>query len=203
MNRIVVLRVLPPTLMALLGLACAGAPRLGPASEIGRSQLEAQGPGTLFGSIECAALDALIYAHLQPEAMGDRRMRGGTIHATDGGYSYDEVFTETRPSRGITYALKPHDVARFHLYAQVTTASKLDLRSVRSVDPLHRPLYILYPSLVVRMYRGADAEPIEVADLSRPVRPTRVAGLLPPGVPGTCRSPVRVYGQLDSDSSRL
>jgi len=195
----IVLRILAPSPMVLLGLACAQVPPLEPASEVGRSRLEAHGPGTVFGSIGCAAVDALIYAHLQAEATGDGRMRGGTIHATDGGYSYDEILTETRPLRGITYRLKPDNVARFQLYAHAMTASKRDLRSVQVVDPLHRPLYILYPSLVVRVYGGVDAEPMVVADLSRPVSPTMVAGLLSTRVPGICHSPGRVYGQLDSD----
>jgi hypothetical protein len=198
MNRsLLVLRVLPPTLMALLGLACAGPPHLAPASEVGRSPLEAQGPGRVFGSIECAAVDALIYVHLQAQVTGDRGMRGGTIYATEGGYSYDEIITETPPRKGTTYTglsytLKPRDVARFHIYAesrleigtaaQVMTPSKLDLRSVRSVDPLHRPLYILYPSLVIRVYRGVDAESIEVADLGRTGRPARVARLCVPNI---------------------
>jgi hypothetical protein len=39
-------------------------------------------------------------------------------------------------------------------------------------DPLHRPLFILHPSLVIREYRGRgdEAVAVAVADLRRPKR---------------------------------
>ena len=63
--------------------------------------------------------------------------------------------------------MKPQDVARFHIYPRdndfvVNRAnerpSRVDRRSVSLTDPLHRPLYILHPSLVVREYRGEGHE---------------------------------------------
>ncbi len=55
-------------------------------------------------------------------------------------------------------------------------ASKADRRSVAVTDPLHRPLYILHPSLVIREYRGRDDGVVAVADLRRPKRVILIAG---------------------------
>jgi hypothetical protein len=48
--------------------------------------------------------------------------------------------------------------------------SRVDRRSVSFIDPLHRPLYILHPSLTIRAYRGEDSQRVEVTNLSRPKR---------------------------------
>jgi hypothetical protein len=42
-----------------------------------------------------------------------------------------------------------------------------------TVDPLHRPLYILHPSLTVRVYRNAGSHGLQVTTTRRrrPVRP--------------------------------
>src|SRR5262245_14142253 len=167
-RRLLVLGDLALALTALLGLGCASAPQLLAGFEATPSHLEAQGPGTRFGSIECAAVDALIYAYLQAEAANDGRMRGGTIYATSAGYSYDEVAVGGGLlRRRISYPLGPRDVARFHYYPRAgkhdldrrsELASEADRRSVRFGDPLHRPLYILHPSLEIRAYRGVDVE---------------------------------------------
>ncbi len=184
------------TLTAWLGLGCAQVPPLRAAFQTAPPHLEAQGPGTVFGGVECAVVDALIYAYRQAQEARDGRMRGGTIHAAGGGYSYDEIVVAGRrdPNR-ISYPLKPQDVARFHVYAPVRYVrgiserpTKADRRSVRFVDPLHRPLYVLHPSLAIRAYRGEDLEIVQVANLRRPARPQRVAGAVPArGVHGICR----------------
>ena len=151
-------------------------------------QLEAKGPGTLFGSIDAAAIDALTYAYLQAQAACDPEfMRGGTIHPVAGGYySYGETHRAKSGSlHQISYILKPQDVARFHLYPvnRDTAVNRInerpswvDLRSVSAVDPLHRPLYVLHPSLSIRAYRGEDSDLVDVASLHRPVRPQLLAG---------------------------
>jgi hypothetical protein len=136
------------------------------------------GPG--LRPAEAAAIDALTYAYLQAEAAHNTElMRGGTIHATRGGYSYDEIHVTKRPRAGqIIYPLRPQDVARFHVYPRhkrsVNPAnerpSKADRRTVNVIDPLHRPLYILHPSLVIRAYRGQGHDIAEVADLRHPAR---------------------------------
>ena len=178
------------TATALLGLACA--PLHSPANGMGALRaappdLEAQGPGTVFSSAEAAAVDALTYFHLQAlDARQTGRMRAGTIHRVGDGYSYDEVHLAGALSRHqVRYTLKPQDVARFHSYPRVNDfvvnranerPSRVDRRSVSQVDPLHRPLYILHPSLVIREYRGEDHELLEVANLRRPDRAPLFAG---------------------------
>lgn len=141
--------------------------------------LAAQGPGTVFPSIEAAAVDALTYAYLSAKAARTaERARGGSIYATRGGYSYDEVRVAGRlaPHR-VSYTLKPGDVARFVIYPPDSDRrvnwrnerpSVVDRRGVTFKDPLHRPLYVLHPSLVIREYRGEGQDLTDVADLSRP-----------------------------------
>jgi hypothetical protein len=162
--------------------------------------LEARGPGAIFASIEAAAVDALTYAHLQARAAGDpERMRGGAIRASGTGYTYDEVHVAAPlTAHRVTYSLGPRDVARFATYPRDghdvnrinEGPSRSDRRSVDVIDPLHRPLYILHPSLAIRVYRGKGHELAEVANLRRP-RPSRAArapelalemtrGMLPP-----------------------
>jgi len=41
---------------------------------------------------------------------------------------------------------------------------------VAVVDPLHRPLFILHPSLMVREYHDPVHSALEVADLRQPPR---------------------------------
>jgi hypothetical protein len=164
-----------------LGLGCAQLPQLLAARKTEPAQLEARGPGTVFASIEAAAVDSLTYAYLQAQAAHDTElMRGGTIYATRGGYSYGEIHV-ARPlsAHRVTFTLKPQDVARFLIYSRDSShdvnpanerPSRPDRRSVNVIDPLHRPIYILHPSLVIREYRGEDHEIAEVADLRHPTR---------------------------------
>jgi hypothetical protein len=148
-------------------------------------RLEARGPGAVFESIEAAAVDALTYTYQQAQAARNAElMRGGTIHASDAGYSYGEIHV-AKPSSAhrITYNLGTRDVARFAIYPRdsdysVNRAnerpSRVDRRSVSVIDPLHRPLYILHPSLAIRVYRGEGHELSEVANLRRPARALRL-----------------------------
>jgi hypothetical protein len=181
-----VLSAVAVALAALLGLGCAGVPQVQAALNSEPLQLEARGPGTVFGKVECAAVDALIYAYLQAQAARDERMRGGTIYRVGGGYSYGELLVAgpLLPNK-IHFSLKPQDVARFQIYPRVgdrdvnrlsERPSRADRRSVSFVDPLHRPLYILHPSLTIRVYRGEDHGLVEVADLRRAPRREMVAG---------------------------
>ncbi len=152
-----------------------------------RPQLEAWGPGTVFPSVEAAAVDALIYTYLQASNAHDiERMRAGTIYSVDTGYSYGEIHVASSllPYR-VAYPLKQRDVARFHMYPLATDrdvsrtnerATQADRRSVTVTDPLHRPLFILHPSLVIRAYRGRDDEVVAVADLRRAKRVILIAG---------------------------
>jgi hypothetical protein len=144
-------------------------------------QLEAQGPGTLFRTIEDAAVDALTYAYLQGHATRvSKRMRGGTIYREGNRYSYGALqVAGPLAAHRINQLLRPNDVARFLVYPQVgrrkvdranERPSRSDRRSVTFTDPLHRPLYILHPSLVIREYRGENYEIVEVADLKSSTR---------------------------------
>ena len=57
-------------------------------------KLEAWGPGTVFPSVEAAAVDALIYVYLQASNERDtERMRAGTIYSVETGYSYPYYFS--------------------------------------------------------------------------------------------------------------
>lgn len=152
-----------------------------------KPKLEAWGPEMVFPSIEAAAVDALIYAYLC--ANNDRdteRMYGGTIYKAGTNYSYDEIYVARNLlTDRIAYPLKRRDVARFHMYPLASVsdakranerASQADRRSVDVTDPLHRPLFILHPSLVVREYRGRNHKVEEVADLRRPKQVILLAG---------------------------
>jgi hypothetical protein len=152
-----------------------------------KSQLEAWGPGMVFPSIEAAAIDALVYTYLRASDERDtERMRGGTIYSVDTGYSYGEIHVAGNLlEHRIAYPLKRQDVARFHMYPFATDhdvnrtnerPSRADRRSVAVTDPLHRPLFILHPSLVIREYRGRNYETVEVADLRHPKEGTLFAG---------------------------
>jgi hypothetical protein len=166
--------------VALATSGCAAMTHLLAAHDT-KPQLEASGPETVFPSIEAAAVDALIYTYLQASNAHDtQRMHGGTIYSVDTGYRYGEIHVASR-MRGnrIAYPLKQQDVARFHMYPLATNskassanerATWADLRSVTVTDPLHRPLFILHPSLVIREYRGRDGAVVEMADLRHPKR---------------------------------
>jgi hypothetical protein len=165
------------------------------ASAFAPRELTARGPGARFASVEEAAVDALTYAYLQARVACDPEfMRGGTIHpVADGYFSYGATYRAKPLSlHRIEYPLKPRDVARFHLYPvhrdpsinrENERASRVDRRSVSVVDPLHRPLFILHPSLRIRVYRGEGPQAAEVANLRRPARPTRVAAKCSEGAP--------------------
>jgi len=171
--------------LALATSACAPMGRY-LASLDTQPQLEAWGPGTVFPSVEAAAVDALVYAYLQARDANDlQRMRAGTIYPVEGGYTYGEVHVASGLlAYQIIYPLKPRDVARFQMYPfaidldtkrKNERATQADRRSVAETDPLHRPLFILHPSLVIREYRGRDQGAIAVADLRDPKRVILVA----------------------------
>lgn len=170
-------------LTTLLGLGCAQLPQLSSDFVAGFQtpplELEARGPGSVFDSIEAAAVDALTFCYLQARETGDmERMRAGTIARSGAGYTYSEIHVaKAMVKRRIKYVFAPQDVARFHVYPPHTDhdvnrnserLSTRDRRSVSVIDPLHRPLYVLHPSLAIRAYRGADSEVVEVASLRGP-----------------------------------
>jgi hypothetical protein len=107
-------------------------------------------------------------------------MRAGVIERSGAGYTYGEIHTASpMVQRRIKYVFGPQDVARFHVYPPHTDRdvnranerlSARDRRSVSVIDPLHRPLYVLHPSLTIRVYRGAESEAVEVVSLRGPAR---------------------------------
>ena len=181
------LRLIGLSLIAALAtLGCAPMTHLLAALDT-EPQLEAWGPGTTFPNIEAAAVDALIYTYLR--ASNDHitdRTHGGTIYKVGTGYSYGEIHVASYlETREIAYPLKRQDVARFHMYPLTSGheaervnewASRADRRSVAVVDPLHRPLFVLHPSLLIREYHGNGDEVVAVADLRSPKRVILLAG---------------------------
>ena len=172
-------------LTALLGVGCAQLSQrpsdVVAALESSQLAFEPRGPGVVFNSVEAAAVDALAFCHLQARETGDvERMRAGTIERSGAGYTYREIHVaKPLAQRSIEYVFAPRDVARFHVYPPHTDRgvnrvserlSNKDWRSVNVIDPLHRPLYVLHPSLEIRAYRGTDGAVVEVASLRGPAR---------------------------------
>jgi hypothetical protein len=172
-------------LVALLGLGCAQLPQLPSDFIAGLKsaplELEAQGPGSVFETVDAAAVDALKFSYLEARESGEmERMRAGTITRLGEGYTYGEIHVaDPLDVRRIEYVLGRQDVARFHVYPPHADRdinrdnerlSSKDTRSVRVIDPLHRTLYVLHPSLAVRAYRGSEGEALEVANLRGPAR---------------------------------
>ncbi|MBW2716922.1 MAG: hypothetical protein JRD03_12635 [Deltaproteobacteria bacterium] len=173
------------SLVALMGLGCAQLSEFrsdfAAALDSPPHELEARGPGSVFDSIDAAAVDALTYCYLQAREDGNEElMRAGTIERSGAGYTYTDIHVaHPLAERRIEYLFAPQDVARFHVYPQhanhdVNRASERlsnkDRRSVSIIDPLHRSLYVLHPSMEIRSYSGADREVVEVASLRGPSR---------------------------------
>jgi hypothetical protein len=111
--------------------------------------------------------------------------RGASIYPVNGHFTYGEIRVAgpLAPLR-VRVRLKAGDAARFLIYPRLKNydldraneqISRKDRHFVRFVDPLHRPLYILHPSLVIREYRGKDCERLEIADLRRPTQGLLIA----------------------------
>lgn len=158
-------RLLTCALLAgLAGTALACATELPSQSSV-RLELPARvvtprGPGSLFPSVEAAAVDGLAFAYLEARRNErERSMHGATIYAEGDGYAYGpiQVASPSEPDR-LTLALRPIDVAHFHTYPAGTPRenrlnevhSPIDRASVEQVDPRNRPLFILTPSLRVK-----------------------------------------------------
>jgi hypothetical protein len=137
---------------------------------------EPAGPGAEFATVEEAVIDALAYSHERAkETRTLDRLRGGVITRTERGFTYDRIETASvqRPTY-IEYSLVSRDVARFHAYPRTNRPrddfrnerpSRKDRRSVDRSDPLHRPVFVLTPKLLVKAYYG-ETEPVEtVANL--------------------------------------
>jgi hypothetical protein len=159
-----------PFLMASL-MACAA-----PQVQKLAIPYEPIGPGHVFGTVEEAVIDALAYSHEEARRTQTMdRLRGGVVSRTDRGFTYDRirVADPERPTH-IEYPLVTGDVARFHAYPRTNRPrddyrnerpSRQDRRSVDRIDPLHRPVFVLTPKLLVKAYYGPEQPVHTVANL--------------------------------------
>jgi hypothetical protein len=163
-------RIATRTRLAQLALlvACALLPLPARAEDCARAGIQASGPGAVFDSVEAAALDALRYAHREATLTDRQSLRVGVIHRVENGYSYaaakrSAVSSPWMPHR-VRYRLRAIDVARYvipprsrqaHINRSNEAPTRKEKRIVDELDPEHRPLYQLTPSLnVVRYHQG-------------------------------------------------
>jgi len=146
------------------------------------------GPGAVFDSIQAAALDGLAFAHQESvDSRNPRLSRGGAVVRVEQGFSYGPL-VEARPADPDRLYLRLGEdaVAHFHTYPKQhapidrrnETHSPADRAVVDVHDDLHRPSYVLTPSLRVVVYRGRHADErsdIFVASLGE-LREQRLAG---------------------------
>jgi hypothetical protein len=153
--------------IALLALCAfsAGASLSLAAGSDSLADLRAEGPSTVFQSVQAAAVDALTNAYLTATPRDRRRLRAGTIYRVADGFSY------TAPQRSgassplmrqrVRYALRSIDVASYVVEprsgeARSTRSNETPIaeqkRIVDDLDPAHRPLYVLTPSLDITHY---------------------------------------------------
>ncbi len=128
---------------------------------------EIRGPEAVFESVEAAVLDALRYAHREASPIDRQRLGVGVIYRVADGYSYGAVkrsaaLSPLQPHR-VRYRLRAIDVARYvipprsrqaHINRANEQPSRDEKRIVDEVDPRHRPLYQLTPSLNIVRYDG-------------------------------------------------
>ena len=140
----------------------------------------AAGPGSLFATIDAAALDAVgwsYHASLEEPAR-TRRSRAGTIRAVAGGFTYDTPSVAPRDDQyRVRYPVPDDAVAHFRMNPRAALDndrleralehfSAGDRDMVDHKDPQHRPIYLLAPSLKIRTYAGPVAGPQVVARLN-------------------------------------
>jgi hypothetical protein len=161
------------TIAAIMAMGCATSSRYQIADD-----LEAAGPGTIFSSVDAAAVDGLTYAYLTARQTGQTALaHGGTVVRVDGGFTYEELeVANKRSPMTLTLILRPHTVAQFRTYPRTDDprvnrlnekVSRSDRRNVDSSDPMHRPLFVLTPRLLVKSYEGGGDPMQEVANLGR------------------------------------
>ena len=178
------MRRLLPALLATLGLLLAGTATAGADMSV-----KPKGPGTLFDSIDAAAVDGLAWAHKLQQADHNKRVsRGGTVMAVEGGYTYGPLVRAKASSPdALRLELRKRDVAHFHTYPsqgamldhQNEAHSKADRWVVDHGDSKQRPSYVLTPSLRVVAYHGRgeveNTDDLFVASLTKPLDTRRLA----------------------------
>ncbi len=129
--------------------------------------VEAAGPGTVFATIDEAAVDGLAYSYRRAKQLdGGQSALGGTVFKVAEGYSYETSPFAPRGDRDrVRLVLQLRDVAHFATYPKGSLLenrmnerhSAHDRKNVDQRDPLHRPAFILTPSLDVKSYMGANS----------------------------------------------
>jgi len=180
------LAILSLSLLACLAVA-------GPATAGKQVNMVPQGPGTVFESVEAAAIDGLAFAHSrQLESRNKRVSRGGAVVPVKGGFTYGELDV-AKPGAPdmIRLRLPKSALAHFHTYPTQNSGadrlneshSKADRALVDYRDSQKRPSYVLTPSLRVVLYRGREVarrmrtgnvDPM-VVDLTQPFEIQRIA----------------------------
>ncbi len=160
----------PYLLGMLLGIAmgCATAPM--PVAPVDLAEAvwahdPVQGPGTVFETIDEAAIDGLAWCYLRSRGEEPMRVRGGSLRpVATGGYAYEEIVTtRARDPYRVRIRVKPTDVAYFiHIPGpdrrDNESHSRVHRANVDKRDPLHRPSYLLTPFLRVQRYEGGGEE---------------------------------------------
>lgn len=175
-------------LAGLLLLAAGPATAFDPEAWPGDATL---GPGAVFDSIETAVVDALAHAHHRPGPKRHGRLRLGTIHRVEGGYSYTEPIesAQTIWSRSlpvIRFGLRDVDVATYVIHPKSGNnrvdrlgeqPNDSERRVVDELDPRGRPIYLLTPKRRIIRYSGlAGADGGRLVELLAPLPPAASDG---------------------------
>jgi hypothetical protein len=186
--------VIRPVMAVLAAsIVCAGVSLSAAASEA-----RAEGPGSVFDSVQAAALDALTSAHLTATHRDKQRLRVGTIYRVENGFSYTAPQRSAASSplmrQSLRYRLRSIDVASYVIGSasgnarsrrSTETPSVEEKRIVDELDPAHRPLYLLTPSLeVLRYSRGGQLHAVTNLSDRQPARPVSTAktAKVPPAI---------------------
>jgi hypothetical protein len=149
-----------------------------------RADLRAAGPGSVFHSVQAAALAALTHAHLTATPRDRQRLRAGTIYRVADGYSYTAPQRSAASSplmrQSVRFSLRSIDVASYLVESRSAATrsngsnespSENQRRIVDELDPAHRPLYVLMPSLdIVRYSQGRQLRVISSAKDRKPAK---------------------------------
>jgi hypothetical protein len=122
--------------------------------------------GSLFPTVEAAALAALERARTETVLADRGRLRVGTIQHVANGYRYTPALRSRETVRSIApmkvrFRLGPEDVATYVVHPRSRrpridrmkeALTAREKRLVDEMDPRHRPLYVLTPSLKIIRY---------------------------------------------------
>jgi hypothetical protein len=173
--------IVPILALALASLAgCAGI-------QPGERQLVVSGmpyelpePGTVLGSVEEAAVAALVHARTNAKFGERKTLMMGSVIQVEGGYTWLEPLhseSYARATRSPVVRLVPSDrhVATYVVHPR-TGQARLDRlneefqpsekEAVDHKDPLHRPMFLLTPRDRIIAYAHGEST-VELADLRR------------------------------------